>query len=395
MFSTATSPKSSLRTSRHSGQELFWQWVMSDQCFGVFAAPPCGTCSLARNIPIKVPGSRRGRGPPPLRSKNHPDGLPKLTWNQRARVGAANKLYSFLTDVALYCVKNNKTFCMENPRNSLYWLTSYVQPLFQFLKFTAHQACAYGGHRPKWTALLHNNDGFLDICKTCPGESQQHVHKPWGYDVDKQQLSPKEEAAYPLPLAHAIASVRTGGCSQRFVATKPNLQLSEGPTLQHLRAVTSVQPKASKLPPLVAEFQTIVHRKRPLDDPDPCAPGGSLQQEWHGVPPGAKYLKLTPIYGQVGDTTEISALEHHHRKIWPLGYTTHQRSSLRRQWKLPRGSSAKPGFRPLPAGQNLPKPCRSGRREGVTRGNAKPYQTNPARQTHPPLEAPAEATRLR
>ena len=115
-----------------SGQTLFWKWVTSDQCFGVFVAPPCGTCSLARNIPIRVPGSRNRKGPPPLRSTLHPDGLPSLTWTQRARVGAANKLYSFLTEVALYCIKNNKIICIENP-SSLYWLTSFVQPLLRFL----------------------------------------------------------------------------------------------------------------------------------------------------------------------------------------------------------------------------------------------------------------------
>ena len=36
-----------------------------------------------------------------------------------------------------------------------------MQPLLPFLKFTAHQACAYGGQRPKWTALLHNHPSFF------------------------------------------------------------------------------------------------------------------------------------------------------------------------------------------------------------------------------------------
>ena len=277
-----------------SGQALFWTWVTSPSCFGVFAAPPCGTCSLARNIKIRVPGSRRKGGPPPLRSAKYPDGLPHLTPNQRARVDAANTLYAFLTKVALFCVEHGKLICVENPRSSLYWLTSYAQPLMKQLRFTAHQACAYGGHRPKWTALLHNHSGFQVICKTCPGESKQHVHKPWGYDVDKQQFSTKEEAAYPVGLAYDIACVFANEAVKRGWLPPLN-QLAEGPTLQHLRAVTAVQPRASKLPPLVPEFKVIHHKKRPLDESDPCLPGSSLQAMWQGIPAGAKYLKKTPL----------------------------------------------------------------------------------------------------
>ena len=288
-----------------SGQSLFWQWVQAEQCFGVFAAPPCGTCSLARNIPIHVPGSKRRSGPPPLRSSSYPDGLPTLTGSQKARVGAANTLYAFLTEIALYCVEHEKVICIENPRSSLYWLTSFAQPLIKLLKFTAHQACAYGGQRPKWTALLHNNDGFFNICRTCPGQSKQHIHKPWGYDMDKQQFSTKEEAAYPVDLAYAIA------CVFAEVAVlkgwlPPAVQLSEGPTLQHLRAVTSTQPRASKLPPLVPEFKSIHHRKRPLHDPDPCLPGSSLQTSWQELPPGAKYLRRTPIRTNGGDIADVA-----------------------------------------------------------------------------------------
>ena len=61
---------------------------MQNKLLYVHFAPPCGTASLARCIPLK------GRaGPKPLRSMRHPRGLPKLRFADRERVNKANRLY--------------------------------------------------------------------------------------------------------------------------------------------------------------------------------------------------------------------------------------------------------------------------------------------------------------
>ena len=75
-------------------------------------------------------------------------------------------------------------------------------------QYTAHQACAYGSERPKWTVLAHNRVHFSKICKTRPGESSKHVHKAWGVIADgkSSHFATSEETAYPLPLAGAIAA---------------------------------------------------------------------------------------------------------------------------------------------------------------------------------------------
>ena len=51
----------------------------------VHAAPPCGTCSRAREIPLGP-----GGGPKQLRSHAHPLGLPSLTGRDLERVQLAN-----------------------------------------------------------------------------------------------------------------------------------------------------------------------------------------------------------------------------------------------------------------------------------------------------------------
>ena len=64
--------------------------LAQDRLAYIHMAPPCGTSSRARLI------RRKGRyNPPPARSDRFPDGLPSLQGSLRARVDAANRLYSF------------------------------------------------------------------------------------------------------------------------------------------------------------------------------------------------------------------------------------------------------------------------------------------------------------
>ena len=132
------------------GQALCRLWLKSPNLAGVFVAPPCGTCSRARGIPVKLPNGQTVQGPQPLRSDSQPNGLGKLSWIDRQRVSSANKLYHFVTSIALECIQRGLIVCIENPRSSLYWKTTFFKPLLQHLVFTAHQACAYGSQRPKW-----------------------------------------------------------------------------------------------------------------------------------------------------------------------------------------------------------------------------------------------------
>ena len=281
------------------GQQLCLDWINSPLCLAVFAAPPCGTCSLARCIPLKVKGRRVSRGPPPLRSKFMPNGLMNLSFVNRLRVSQANKLYSFLTKVAIICLDSSKIIAIENPRRSLYWRTSFVKPLLRRMKFVSHQACAYSGQRPKFTSILHNNDEFNVICKTCPGESSSHVHLPWGLK-DDNTFATKEEAAYPLPLAYEFAAAFA-----RIAMTQgwnpPQDELAPQPSYAYFRAVSAVQPKASKLPPLISEFSHTKKVAVAAGTIPPCEPGQSLKHDWHGIPAHSRLLKRTPLRSTVGN----------------------------------------------------------------------------------------------
>ena len=122
------------------GQSLCNLWLSSPNLAGVFVAPPCGTCSRARGIPVKLPNGKIVQGPQPLRSDSQPNGLSDLSWINRQCVSSANKLYHYVTGVALNCIRRNLIVCFENPRSSLYWKTTFFQPLVKHLQFTALQA---------------------------------------------------------------------------------------------------------------------------------------------------------------------------------------------------------------------------------------------------------------
>ena len=274
------------------GQKQFWTWVQSANCLGVFAAPPCGTCSRAREIPIVLPNGRSG--PPPLRTTAEPNGLPHLRWVDRLRVSMANRLYKFLQEVALFCLDTSRVICIENPLNSLLWLTTFIQPLVRRMQFVAHQACAYGGSRPKATALLHNHSEFNRINQSCPGVSKHHKHKQWGYDVGTCTYATKSEAAYPMALAQAIADAccriaKAKGWSPAMQTIPPSH------SLPFVRATLADQPKASKTGPLVPEFRTVIHVMIPQSQPLPCTPGCHVPADFLNVPAGAKLVKSSPF----------------------------------------------------------------------------------------------------
>ena len=95
-----------------------------------------------------------------------------------------------------------------NPRNSLFWKTTFIQSLRDLpLKVADHQACAYGSQRPKWTRLQFSHDAFLVICRVCPGECATHKHLPWGLSTKpgRKGFATSEETAYPYGLAAEIA----------------------------------------------------------------------------------------------------------------------------------------------------------------------------------------------
>ena len=98
-----------------------------DNIMLVHLAPPCGTASAARNRRHKHLEEAGFDLPVPLRRKEFPMGLPTLRGLDLTKVSLANDLYWATLTIAEKCIQLNVTVSIENPENSLFWLTDPIQ----------------------------------------------------------------------------------------------------------------------------------------------------------------------------------------------------------------------------------------------------------------------------
>ena len=176
-------------------------WPEIRRAHAIWLAPPCGTSSAARGIPL--PGSKSG--PRPLRTRKYPDGVPHLVDRDAARVASANALYSFSAQVFNYCQAHDIPCVVENPVSSLMWRTSWFAPLVRQKRVHWHElhACMYGPGRKKRTGLLATVllPGMLRKCDA------SHGHRPWGLVRSPTHVgfATAEETAYPTEFCRAAA----------------------------------------------------------------------------------------------------------------------------------------------------------------------------------------------
>ena len=157
-------------------QDQVISWLEQGKVDGVMLAPPCGTSSRAREIPVFESGRKRA-APRPLRNKRWPNGIPSLRGVGALKVKLANKLYAFTRRVIDTCIRLHIPFICENPLRSWMWETTFFSDLpDDECRFQCVHSCMYGGQRLKQTALLLNFEAS-NLKLQCNGK---HQHLPWG-----------------------------------------------------------------------------------------------------------------------------------------------------------------------------------------------------------------------
>ena len=222
----------------------------------VHAAPPCGTGSRAREVRL----TKHHHGPPPLRSETYPYGLPDISSDDKLRVEAANKLWEF---TAAYLIAADSKGCLcsgENPVNAYLWKTYGWADIHSKWFHTIYQGCMHGGERPKWSLWISNWQKLQRLSVVC---DNQHEHLPWGVKrtVSGNAYATAEEAAYPQLLCTRVTLALVDQLFELGVQhSAVSLDDSWDPTMSGTAGTkvgTLVQPKRSKLPPLIREYKDV------------------------------------------------------------------------------------------------------------------------------------------
>ena len=209
----------------------------------VWAAPPCGTASKARERPIPDCSN----APQPLRSQDCPDGLHGLGGIDKAKTELANQSYEGLCRVLSFLHASQIPFTVENPVSSYMWLTT---PFAQIKHLMPHDvvfdSCMHGGQRAKATLLRGNSELLSSLGIRC---SRDHPHKSWKPTVqgNRATFPTKEEAAYPLVLCRRV--VECLGCVKPEPATMAEAMQQSDTAVSRL--VLGALPRGKKAKPLV------------------------------------------------------------------------------------------------------------------------------------------------
>ena len=252
----------------------------------VHAAPPCGTCSRAREIPLGP-----GGGPKQLRSEDYPSGLPHLEGRDLERVQLANSLYSGLTKFLTKCTLQDIPWSVENPTSSYLWLIPCFANLIADTpcRFYNYDTCAWGSTRKLQRSFLSTLPAMCGIQARCPGD---HEHAPFGRTRQSDgtfKYATSDEAAYTKQLCVQVVSIVQNALQlfpQKFEADPSNVAVN------HKGMIAMQKPPAGRrMPPLISEFErfeTIIAASMPTTDAKGCLTA-CLQH----VPSGSKLLSFS------------------------------------------------------------------------------------------------------
>ena len=249
-------------------------------------APPCGTASRARDIPM----SSDEHGPPPLRSELHPEGLPGLTKFWKNRVDSANAIYERMCNFCFFLNVLSITWSLENPGNSYMWMLPYFMQLATTAWFVYFHSCVHGGDRKKLTGVL-TTGRFLEALEGyCDGS---HDHKPWGLlrTADGDQFATSTEAAYPRLLCERFATLLLLEANSKGLMV--GVLQNEQPR-HDARVAAGKQPRGRKIRAIISEYGRVQLVTVPKNKPPKLCDKHLLCHPFHDVPAGSKLLRSSP-----------------------------------------------------------------------------------------------------
>ena len=256
--------------------------------FHFHAAPPCGTASRARDIPM----SSTHHGPPPLRSERWPLGFPNLSGFWAGKVLSANQIYLQLCAFCEFLNTLKLTWSIENPANSYLWSIRDYKKLSQDAIFVVFDSCVHGGSRKKSTGLLTTHEALVAL----EGSVARAIMSILIGDIRVQQMVALfSTQARKLLIPDFCVNVLLLCYQCKLVCLSWLSILLMSKPAEDSRVATYKQPRGRKIPPLISEFdETKIIRCRNSDEPK-LDDKNRLTSDFYGVPAGSKLLRKAPV----------------------------------------------------------------------------------------------------
>ena len=193
----------------------------------IFAAPPCSTFSIARLLPSQD-GSK---GPPPVRDRVHPSGLPNVPVAHRSELLSANAIVARTAALLAAAWKAGSQFMVEQPvdrgdrayplhfldeRHAPLWLMPEIVALTKAVgaKQVHFPQCMFGASSQKRTTILYTGgfESWMEPLRRLVCNHLTHDKPAGGTKNSRGEWESSETAAYPpelnLYLAKSIDSLR-------------------------------------------------------------------------------------------------------------------------------------------------------------------------------------------
>ena len=188
-------------------------------------APDCRTFSRA--LEKEPSGVKRGTGPRPIRSVEHPKGLPWEVLVAQFGVSTAKLIqekldrHTRMAELAgaecLKALEAGRYFILENPARSLLWNLPVFRQLAKAsgVEWSVLHNCAFGGARRKYTGIMSNIPGLGAILgKLCSARGEHDPcdytgvpHLAWEATCKEGEVVTvtEGEAEYPAELCKELA----------------------------------------------------------------------------------------------------------------------------------------------------------------------------------------------
>ena len=288
-----------------TGGRCLWAAALQPGVAYVHFAPPCGTFSRAREVPIPRKLKEHGvKEPQPLRSTEKPYGLPGLSAVDEMKVQKANSLVKLMGGLVQQLQRKGIMWSIENPRNSILWQCDEMKALSELRDVydMSFQACMHGGQRDKWTTWRTNASSLSTLAVAC---DKSHTHLPWGVLMEGKRhmgFHTQFEAEYPMLLCRRVSEAIAGAwraagnalpsaperkCSSVEMASVREYADKHKANLQDKRARTGSQAR-SGTQPLVPEFRTVVTHR--------CSGKEAEQRGWKK---GEKWYRGAAVVGVI------------------------------------------------------------------------------------------------